>query len=585
MKRNDKNLKYFIWALKYVFTLNGLKSFLFVILSALSVVEVCLSLLFTESLTNTFFAVKNTDELFEIIGRLSVYAVGIICIKIIMLFKSNLWESINEKIQVDFSSKILEKTAKIQWEYFENYNTSNTMYIVKSKGVTSIIQCFQSLIAFINSILLILAYCFFLSRINFYIALGYLLIVVVFNIYSKKCLLDMSDEWEKINILDKKERYFIGLCGGKNQHAEYVINNLYEYFYNKWNLIFNQEQDKKILVYRKSEILNRISRIVLYAPYILMMFFVSFQILNGRYEVGFLILCMDMFNEIINTVTSIKDNFTKSVISSKYIKCILEFNNFSEINNEIYGMDYKYAIALSNVSYKYPQSNTNAINKITLSIKHGERIAILGQNGSGKTTLINIISGLLEVDLGQVVVNSMLNNHKRIISVIYQDFIHYQFSVKENIVLGAPEGKLTDDKIWTLLDLVGLKDTIASLEDGLDTKLGQLYMGTDLSKGQWQRLAIARLLANEEAEIWILDEPTAYLDPNAEVDIYHLVNKLAGKRTVLYISHRLGFAKNADRILILDKGKIIESGTHKDLLRSNGKYSKLYSEQMKYMFG
>ena len=101
----------------------------------------------------------------------------------------------------------------------------------------------------------------------------------------------------------------------------------------------------------------------------------------------------------------------------------------------------------------------------------------------------------------------------------------------------------------------------------------------ELSKGQWQRLAIARLLANEEAEIWILDEPTAFLDPLAELELYKLIFSLAGNRLVFFISHRLGFAKNADRILVMKDGKICEEGTHYDLMQCRGEYAKLYGMQ------
>ena len=130
-----------------------------------------------------------------------------------------------------------------------------------------------------------------------------------------------------------------------------------------------------------------------------------------------------------------------------------------------------------------------------------------------------------------------------------------------------------------MLAQVGLKEIVLAFENGIDTPLGQLENGIELSKGQWQRLAIARLLANPEIKTWILDEPTAYLDPIAEIEIYNMIYELAGDRTVLFISHRLGFAKKADRIVLFDNGRIEEAGTHDGLVNQNGTYAEMYSNQ------
>ena len=120
---------------------------------------------------------------------------------------------------------------------------------------------------------------------------------------------------------------------------------------------------------------------------------------------------------------------------------------------------------------------------------------------------------------------------------------------------------------------------VSKLPQGIDTMLGQLQEGMDLSKGQWQRIAIARLLANPEAKIWVLDEPTAYLDPISEIEIYDLIYELAGERIVLFISHRLGFAKRTDRIIVFEDGKVAEEGNHTQLLERDGIYAEMYKMQ------
>ena len=167
-------------------------------------------------------------------------------------------------------------------------------------------------------------------------------------------------------------------------------------------------------------------------------------------------------------------------------------------------------------------------------------------------------------------------------AAVLQDFIEYELTIRENIELGCGGQELPYERIGEILRQVNLYEYVMGLEQGFDTKLGQLDNGIELSKGQWQRLAVGRLLANEKADLWILDEPAAYLDPLAEIDVYKLIFSLAGERTVLFTSHRLGFARFADRILVMDSGKIIEAGTHQELMRLNGFYAQMFAIQRKW---
>ena len=171
---------------------------------------------------------------------------------------------------------------------------------------------------------------------------------------------------------------------------------------------------------------------------------------------------------------------------------------------------------------------------------------------------------------------------KNSISCIFQDFIQYSFTIKENICLGNINKTFKDEEIEQILNKVGLLDFVNTLPNGINTMLGQIEQGIDLSKGQWQRLAIARLLANDDSKIWILDEPTSFLDPMGEIEIYDLIKSLCKDKTILFISHRLGFSRQCQRILVFKDGKIIEDDEPDKLMNRNSLYKEMYETQKKW---
>ena len=167
-------------------------------------------------------------------------------------------------------------------------------------------------------------------------------------------------------------------------------------------------------------------------------------------------------------------------------------------------------------------------------------------------------------------------------SCIFQYFLQYSFTIRQNVCLGNINKEFTDEEIEGILDKVGLLNYVKTLPDGINTMLGQIEKGMELSKGEWQRLAIARLLANDDSKIWILDEPTAFLDPMGEIEIYNLIKSLRGDKTILFISHRLGFSRQCDRILVFNKGQVVEDDTPENLMNRSSLYKKMYEVQKKW---
>tara|TARA_R110002073_G_scaffold289878_8_gene454801 strand:+ start:12283 stop:14109 length:1827 start_codon:yes stop_codon:yes gene_type:complete len=239
---------------------------------------------------------------------------------------------------------------------------------------------------------------------------------------------------------------------------------------------------------------------------------------------------------------------------------------------------------LTDITLTYPNTNRPALNGVSLHIPHGQKLGIVGANGSGKTTLVKILLGLYQPDSGAITLDGLdlcqwaPDALFARTATLFQPFQRYNFTVGENIAMG--EGlRVTDAERLLQAAADGLAmPLIEDLPDGLDTKLSKQFLdGRELSGGQWQRLALSRAMLRTGADTLILDEPTAALDPEAEASVLEATGQ-AG-HTVVLISHRLSNLRHADHIILLDKGRIVESGTHDALMEQNGRYRAMFDKQ------
>ena len=234
------------------------------------------------------------------------------------------------------------------------------------------------------------------------------------------------------------------------------------------------------------------------------------------------------------------------------------------------------------VTFAYPGTERKILDDFSLLIEKGKHYAFVGVNGAGKTTMTKLICGLYNEFEGEILLNGKdIRSYsqaelKSLCVAVFQDFVRFQVSMRESITLGD---RKCEKKLEDVLKATGLEEAAATLEKGLDTPLGKIYEGgQDLSGGQWQRLAIARALVRN-APLRILDEPTAALDPISESEFYESFGELSKGVTTLFISHRLGSTRLADRIFVLDGGRIAEEGTQAELMAKGGLYADMYEAQ------
>jgi ATP-binding cassette subfamily B protein len=243
-------------------------------------------------------------------------------------------------------------------------------------------------------------------------------------------------------------------------------------------------------------------------------------------------------------------------------------------------------VRFEDVGFRYPESQQWALRHVDLFIPRGQSLALVGENGAGKTTLIKLLTRLYQPSEGRVLLDGRdlaewgEEELRQRIGVIFQDFNQYQFLLRENVGLGSVEHLEDELRVQRAVEQGGARELVAGLQGGLQTQLGRKFKdGVELSGGQWQKVALARAFMHEEADILILDEPTAALDAEAEHAVFERFAALAKGRTTILISHRFPTVRMADRILVLEHGRVIEDGSHAELVRAGARYARLFDLQ------
>jgi ABC-type multidrug transport system fused ATPase/permease subunit len=245
----------------------------------------------------------------------------------------------------------------------------------------------------------------------------------------------------------------------------------------------------------------------------------------------------------------------------------------------------KKKIVVDNLSFSYPGNNFKTISNVSFEIKKGEIIALVGPNGAGKSTLVRLLSRLYDCDSGKIkyddtdIRNIDPEEYRKHFSVVFQDFMLYNLTAGENIRMGNIDEKNPESRIKVSAETTGINDLIDNLKNGYETVIGNLFDDSrELSWGEWQKIALARALFRD-APVLILDEPSSALDADTEYEIFSRFREIVKGRTSILISHRFTNVSLADRIIVLSKGEVAETGTHDELMKKGGIYYTMFTKQ------
>ena len=390
---------------------------------------------------------------------------------------------------------------------------------------------------------------------------------------------------------EERERNYIGdLLVQPRTTKEIKANVLADYLLGRHKTISDHLFKQRAKMYQSGVRISMISGLVTGTTLALAYVFVGLRGIQGTIDPGGVVLVVGAFTSVAGTLGMISQTFVAVDQHTRFLDDYFSFLKIEALvpvpQNPIPIPDGVInEIRFENISFHYPGGHGEAIENLSLKINKGELIALVGENGAGKSTLVKLLLRFYDVQNGSVKIDGIdlkdidPEHLRSRIGVLFQDYAQYELSVRENVLMGWPYDKADDDRVMKALKDSRSEWLVNKLANGLDSKVGRLFEGGhDLSGGEWQRLALARIMYRND-DIWILDEPTSSLDPEAEASIFAELKENLKGRIGIVISHRFSTVRIADRIAVIDEGHIKELGTHQELLAAGNTYARLFELQ------
>ncbi len=386
----------------------------------------------------------------------------------------------------------------------------------------------------------------------------------------------------KNNAKEKREAdYYEKLILGQAA-KEMKVLGLNDFFYSKWKRVIDGYIRKEQRSQWLSALLSLTGNIINSAATAASIVFAIVLMVRGALSLGALTAAMSLIRTLVGDMGSLM-RATGSFLSKKNEAAmffdVMDLPSQQEVDGTPVEVE---TIEAKDLSYRYPLTEKYVLEHVNLRIHRGEHIAFVGENGAGKTTLVRLLSGMLAPSRGELLVNGQIEDESgrarrygAMASVLQSPAKYTTFTIGENVALGDPEKPASPQAIASALDAAGYGEADPT------ALLGKEIGGTDLSGGQWQKLAIARAHYRGRNFV-LLDEPTGNLDPLAEAEVFQKYLDLSQGKTLIMVTHRISVASLADRIVVFAGGKIVEDGTHEELLQRGGEYARLYHEQAKW---
>lgn len=496
-----------------------------------------------------------------------------------------------------YRSALIKKRAKLDYKYIENNETWDLINrtckdpLGKISGGMKNLMDIAGIVINIGSLMLIL-----MTQV-WWAALVIFLVTVPLMVLAAKGGKEVYESTKESEKLTRRADYYHRVLSSRENIEERTLFGYTDEINKKWYDKFESARKIVLKVDFKNFLRLKASSIITIVISISIIGFLLLPLSQKAITIG---MFMGLTSATLNLVQMMSWHLAIVVRelakNREYLNDLTDFMALSEREGAIdlpalnEQMTFE-SIEFVNVSFKYPGTEKYILNNFNLKLEKNLHYAFVGVNGAGKTTITKLLTGMYDNYSGDILINEKnlrdykLCELKAIFAVVYQDFAKYYVSLRDNILLGnaldLKESSIAscNEQILDSAYSMGLKEVIDKLPHGIDSHLGKIKEdGIDLSGGEWQRLAVTRTLYNP-ALVKILDEPTAALDPVAESNIYEMFGRISTGVTTIFITHRLGAAKLADEIIVIDEGQVAEKGNHGTLLSLHGIYAKMFESQ------
>ncbi len=580
-------MKHIISSVKIMFKATGFYSVVKIILMLTAAVSPPLLLFVTQRMIEEISKINNYGYKYDF---LAAWIVVFMIVNIWGLLQEYILDIIQliilKKLKENLLSPIADKVSRIAYGNFENSDTKDIFYRLEKSPHEIVLSIFDVALKLIQDIVSLIGIAFVFTKVSYGFFVIFILVLLPVLWSDFKSTLIVRKLHQEQTFAERELSYYDSLLFDKYALHELKMTNSVAYIQEIWGSKAKVVLKEHIKSTIKSQLLILSSTLLLFLFSASVIGLILYNLYYGLITIGSFVA----FINAIQSVYSITYNLSDSITSlSRRLNQMEYFDKLSAIPDEVRGSrkmeGEEYEIIFDDVSFSYSDIEKPVISNLSFRIKSGDKICIVGRNGAGKSTIIKLLCGLYCPDSGTISINNIdikevdCDEMKKVRSVVFQDYFKFYSTIRENVAYGNLNKLLDDQAILEALQFGQVSQLVEKLPVKLDTCLGNLEDGAvDLSGGQWQKLAIARACLCNSAFI-ILDEPTASLDPLSESEMYHTFSEILKDQGYIFISHRLASARMAERILVLEEGKIVEEGNHETLMKNQGLYFRMFTEQ------
>ena len=485
---------------------------------------------------------------------------------------------------------LLAKSIEVDLEYYESARYYDTLHRAQREAPFRPISIVNGLAQIGQNGISLLAIAGLLVSFHWIIA-AILFTVVISGTAMRLRYTGKMYRWQREQTATERQAGYLNWMLTDSSHAKEIrLFDLGPLFIRRFHDIRRKLRKGRLAIMRRRYIADfaaqTLATAAIYGSYA----YVAYQAVWGKITYGDLVMYYQAFQRVQGSLQGILSSLAGLVEDNLFLSNLYEFLDLKRtvvepVHASPVPQPLQRGIVLNHMSFKYPGGNRKALEDISLSIRPGEVVALVGENGSGKTTLIKLLCRLYDptggsitldgVDLRQFETKALRHE----IAIIFQDYAHYHLTARENIWFGNTALPPGHERVIAAARRSGADDVIRALPHGYDTILGKWFEdGEELSIGEWQKVALARAFLRD-AQIIVLDEPTSSMDAKAEYEVFQNFRQLVSGRTAILISHRFSTVRMADRIYVLKHGSVIEGGSHEELIKQRGVYADLFEKQ------